>query len=92
MHSKGSLDLPSLPGLGFEIDERALRRYGQRFFVADKLRVAIRAVRDRGLSNARHLGELRDARLASRSQELDRRFSAGEGPVGLALADVGVQP
>lgn len=73
-HRRGKLELPTLPGLGFEIDRRALRRYGSRFFTATKVRVAAAAVLDKGIATARKLGEVRDARLAARGRELDRQL------------------
>jgi len=71
LHDRGMLQLPTRPGLGFEIDPAALKRYGRRFFTATKLRVAWRAIRDRGLSEARALGALRDTRLRERSCDVD---------------------
>lgn len=86
-HRAGVLDLPSRPGLGFEIDGAALRRHGRRFFTATPARVAVRAVLERGVSEARHLGHVRDARLARRAAELDGGAD-GLDPVARALADV----
>ena len=48
-HDRGELQVPDRPGLGFEIDERALRRYGKRFFVMDKKRLVWYSLRNRGL-------------------------------------------
>ena len=86
---KGSLQLPTLPGLGFEIDASALRRHGKRFFKATPLRVAISAVMQRGISEAKKLGAMRDERLSARSAALDRAFAAGEDAVTLALGKSG---
>jgi L-alanine-DL-glutamate epimerase-like enolase superfamily enzyme len=69
-HEKGRLALPTRPGLGFEIDPAALKRYGSRFFTATNLRVAVRAIRDRGLAEARALGAARRRRLDQRETEL----------------------
>jgi L-alanine-DL-glutamate epimerase-like enolase superfamily enzyme len=85
MHDKGHVELPTLPGLGFEIDRSALRRYGKHFFVATPARVAWRAVLDRGLNAARALGKVRDERLANRSAEVDRLLAAGGTAVSIAL-------
>lgn len=79
---RGRLALPTRPGLGFEIDRRALRRFGHHFFRATKARVALRAVLDRGARTALELGRRRDARLAARCAELD---AAGRDPVARAL-------
>lgn len=35
-HNRGALDAPTAPGLGFEIDERALAHYGRCFFKANR--------------------------------------------------------
>ena len=52
LQTGGELEVPRRPGLGFEIDRRALRRYGKRFFVMDRLRFAWFGLRDRGLKAA----------------------------------------
>ena len=70
LHERGRLKVPTLPGLGFEIDARALRRHGSHFFTATPARVALRAVLDKGLSTAKELGATRSARLAARDAEL----------------------
>jgi L-alanine-DL-glutamate epimerase-like enolase superfamily enzyme len=70
-HDRGALTLPTRPGLGFEIDPTALKRFGKRFFTATKLRVALNAIWDRGLSEARALGAVRDARLEVRTAEVE---------------------
>jgi D-galactarolactone cycloisomerase len=70
-HDRGTLALPARPGLGFDIDGAALRRHGKHYFTATKLRVALGAVWDKGLSEARALGAIRDARLAARAAEVD---------------------
>jgi L-alanine-DL-glutamate epimerase-like enolase superfamily enzyme len=70
-HERGVLELPTRPGLGFKIDPSALRRWGSRFYVATRARVALRTVLDRGLGEAKHLGEVREARLAARHSALE---------------------
>ncbi len=82
----GSLQLPKKPGLGFEIDRRALRRWGRRFWVGTPARVALSAVRDKGLRLARRLGSVREDRLVRRSRDLDARIAAGRDPVAETLA------
>ena len=88
LHRDGELELPEGPGLGFEIDRGALRRWGQRFYVGTRPRVAIRAVWDRGLSEARRLGAVRGARLAERSRTLDEAAAAGRDPVAEVLGEL----
>ncbi len=69
-HERGMLKLPTGPGLGFEIDESQLRRYGRKWYTATKTRVAISTVWDRGLGEAKKLGAVRQARLDARQAEL----------------------
>ncbi len=88
-HDRGWLDVPTSPGLGFEIDSAALGRFGKRFFTATPVRVAISGVLDKGLGVARALGALRDERLANRSQALD---DAGVDPVVAGLGELGIAP
>jgi len=80
---RGQLELPTRPGLGFEIDRRALRRFGSHFFRATKARVALRAVLDKGPKTALEIGRARDARIEARSAELDR---SADSPDAVARA------
>ena len=48
----GQLEVPQAPGLGLQIDEKRLRRFGRRFYVATPLRVAVRTIWEKGLSTA----------------------------------------
>jgi L-alanine-DL-glutamate epimerase-like enolase superfamily enzyme len=70
-HEQGELRIPEGPGLGFEIDPAALRRFGRRFYTGTQARVALRTVRDRGLKEARELGSVRRQRLKARSKDID---------------------
>lgn len=81
LHDKGRLELPSRPGLGFEIDPRALKRHARRFYVGNAMRVAMSTIRSRGLGEARRLGATRNARLTARSRYLDAAEGAGRDPV-----------
>lgn len=54
-HNNGVLDMPTLPGLGFEIDRQALKKYGKRFFVMDKKRLIWFSLRTRGLKASREI-------------------------------------
>jgi L-alanine-DL-glutamate epimerase-like enolase superfamily enzyme len=90
-HDRGYLELPAAPGLGFEIDRAALRRHGRHYFTATKLRVALGALRDRGLRDAKHLGDIRSARLAARSAELSAAIAAGVDPLCTAVPARGEQ-
>jgi L-alanine-DL-glutamate epimerase-like enolase superfamily enzyme len=84
-HQRGWLTLPTRPGLGFEIDRKALRRYGKHLFTATPARVALRTVLDRGPGEARKLGAVRDARLQARSAALETELASGKTPADIAL-------
>lgn len=85
LHDRGSLAVPSAPGLGFEVSRRALRRHGRHFFRATRLRVAVSAVLDKGIRVAKEAGGVRDARLAERHETLAREKAAGREPWQEAL-------
>jgi L-alanine-DL-glutamate epimerase-like enolase superfamily enzyme len=87
LHERGWLELPTRPGLGFEIDPAQLRRHGRHFFRATTLRMAVHAVLDKGVATARAIGAVRDARLAARVRELDAQVAAGADPALAALGD-----
>jgi len=61
-HERGELELPRQPGLGFEIDHAALKRFGRRTFVMDRLRLAYFGLKDRGLKAALAIKKRREAR------------------------------
>ncbi len=84
-HQNGMLELPTRAGLGFEIDARALRKYGSHFFKATRLRMAVHAVLDKGIGTAREIGAARDARLEARHRELEARIARGEDPIQEAI-------
>ncbi|MFD8984996.1 mandelate racemase/muconate lactonizing enzyme family protein [Streptomyces sp. NPDC059564] len=58
-HDRGELELPTSPGLGFDIDHKALRRHGTRFHSAGRLSVAVKAVREKGLKTALDINKAR---------------------------------
>jgi len=51
----------SRPGLGFEIDERKLRKYGKRYFKLTERGLKLRVVRQKGLRTALELGRRKEA-------------------------------
>jgi len=51
-HQEGRLVPPTLPGLGFEIDQVQLKRYGRRFFSMSGLGLKLFAIRDKGFRTA----------------------------------------
>ena len=61
-HSRGTLQVPDRPGLGFEIDRRALTRYGRRFSVMDRKRLVWFSLRTRGLAASKEIDRIRGAR------------------------------
>jgi D-galactarolactone cycloisomerase len=74
----GALSLPTAPGLGFEIDARALTRHASHFHRSTKFRLALGAIWDKGLSAAKEAGSVRSSRLAARSSELEAKAARGE--------------
>ncbi len=48
-HDKGTVKVPDRAGLGFEIDQKKLKKYGKRFFRMDRKRLAWYSLRNRGL-------------------------------------------
>jgi len=52
VNADGTLDVPQMPGLGAQVDERLLRRFGKRFYVATPARVALHTIREKGLKAA----------------------------------------
>ena len=61
VHDKGMLAPPSLPGLGFKINRRELKKYGKRFFKMGRLGLKFYAVRDKGLKTALEIDRNRKA-------------------------------
>ena len=64
-HDHGILQVPHQAGLGFDIDRRALARYGRRFFVMDRKRLVWWSLRNRGWSVSREIGAARKHRKDS---------------------------
>ncbi|WP_331730206.1 mandelate racemase/muconate lactonizing enzyme family protein (plasmid) [Kitasatospora sp. NBC_00070] len=58
-HQGGELELPTAPGLGFDIDHQALRRHGTRFASAGKFSVAVKAIREKGFRTALEINKAR---------------------------------
>lgn len=61
----GAVPVPQVPGLGVEIDGRALRRYGTRFFKMTPARLALHTIRKKGLRTALELKRKKQARASS---------------------------
>jgi L-alanine-DL-glutamate epimerase-like enolase superfamily enzyme len=62
-HHRGGLEMPTLPGLGFTIDRKALARYGQRFFVMDRKRLVWFSLKHRGVKASREINAARSKRM-----------------------------
>ncbi len=63
-HDRGVVRVPDKPGLGIEVDRRALRRWGTRTFVMDRKRLVWFALRDRGIKAAKEIDAAKKARQA----------------------------
>ncbi len=55
--SEGFITIPDKPGLGFEIDEDALKRYGRKYFEMTPRGLAIKTIKQRGLFDALKLAK-----------------------------------
>lgn len=55
VHQRGVLKVSDRPGLGFDIDEFALKRYGKRFFKMGKVKMVLHTLRDKGLKAAKEI-------------------------------------
>ncbi len=62
--ARGLIRTPTLPRLGFGIDQRALHRYGKRYFVMDRKRLIWFSLRTRGLKVSREIDRVRKAKKA----------------------------
>lgn len=58
----GTIPIPQTPGFGYEIDKKALKKYGTRFAVITPLRLAITTIREKGLKAALDLKKRKDDR------------------------------
>lgn len=59
---EGYVTVPDQPGLGFEIDEQALSRYGRKFFEMTPGGLAVKTIKQRGLFNALKLAKSKKQR------------------------------
>lgn len=53
----GNINIPDKPGLGIEIDEDALKRYGRKFFEMTSRGLAMKTIKQRGLLSALKLAK-----------------------------------
>lgn len=61
----GTVQVPKGPGLGIDIDTRMLRKHGKRFFVMDRARLVLFALRDRGIKASKEIDAAKKARTQS---------------------------
>jgi L-alanine-DL-glutamate epimerase-like enolase superfamily enzyme len=62
-HDRGNIATPTSPGLGFEIDRRALARFGKKFFVMDRKRLVWFSLRNRGIKASKEIDRARRERI-----------------------------
>ncbi len=58
--SQGTVRVPQVPGIGIEVSERALKKYGKKFYTMTPLRLAVHTVRQKGLRTALDLKRLKE--------------------------------
>ena len=63
-HDAGTLETPTTPGLGIEIDRSALSRWGRRFFVMDRKRLIWFSLRHRGIKASKEIDTSRRKRMS----------------------------
>jgi hypothetical protein len=59
----GTIAIPDAPGLGIELDEDQLKRFGEKFFDMSSRGLAVKTVREKGLFTALRLARRRKKRL-----------------------------
>ena len=67
VHDGGRLTPPEGPGLGFDINHRALRKYSERFFSMNRRKLVFFAMRDRGIKAAREMDKAKRSRDSASS-------------------------
>jgi D-galactarolactone cycloisomerase len=68
----GMLPVPTGHGLGVELDAKALRRYGQKFYTLTPVRFAVSTARRSGLKKAAELALKKQGRKRTREREKSR--------------------
>jgi L-alanine-DL-glutamate epimerase-like enolase superfamily enzyme len=68
-HRGGTLEAPTAPGLGFTIDERALRRFSKRFSVMDRKRLIWFSLRTRGIKVSKEIDRVRRERIYGKEEK-----------------------
>lgn len=67
-HTRGKVAAPTDPGLGIAINKRALKKYGQRFFVMDRKRLVWFSLRTRGVKISREIDAVKKAKARAKSK------------------------
>jgi L-alanine-DL-glutamate epimerase-like enolase superfamily enzyme len=75
----GTIAVPQAPGLGLELDARALRRFGTRYYAMSPVKLAIQTIRSKGLATALELKRKREARAAADTDRTTTPGSRGGG-------------
>ena len=57
---QGTVPVPRVPGIGIELNERAIRHFGHRFYRMTPFKLAVQTVRQKGLRTALELKRLRE--------------------------------
>lgn len=57
----GVVSVPQSPGTGVSLSKKALRKYGKRFYLGTKFRVAISLIKEKGLKEALELKRIRES-------------------------------
>jgi L-alanine-DL-glutamate epimerase-like enolase superfamily enzyme len=71
-HDRGVLETPTTPGLGIEIDAKALSRWGKRFFVMDRKRLVWFSLRHRGIKASKEIDRARRERISKFAAHSER--------------------
>ena len=58
----GTIAVPDAPGLGIELDEDKLKRYGEKFFEITSRGIAVKTIREKGLFTALRLARRKKRR------------------------------
>ena len=57
---RGTVMVPQTPGIGIQLDKKALNRYGSRFYQMTPFRLALHTIRQKGLKTALELKKARE--------------------------------
>ncbi len=62
IHDNGTIQTPTLPGLGFRINQATLSKHGKRYFVMDRKRLIWYSLRNRGIKVSKEIDKARKER------------------------------